>query len=184
MANNNPKFKKHGIITEKEIYEIPKTLSNIINNKEIIIKVAKEIANNNTKHIFIIGAGSSYHAGFAISYMFNRITKIPTFCEFSMEFQYLIKPILQKEDCIIAMSQSGETKDTIDSIKLAKDLKNCLTIAITNDDNSELAKSSDFSLSLLCEEEKSILATKTYINQLAVLSLLALNIAKEKNTIN
>lgn len=184
MANNNPKFKKHGIITEKEIYEIPKTLSNIINNKEIIIKVAKEIANNNTKHIFIIGAGSSYHAGFAISYMFNRITKIPTFCEFSMEFQYLIKPILQKEDCIIAMSQSGKTKDTIESIKLAKDLKNCLTIAITNDDNSELAKSSDFSLSLLCEEEKSILATKTYINQLAVLSLLALNIAKEKNTIN
>ncbi len=186
MENNNNKnigIKEYGSITEKEIYEIPNTLTSIINNREETIKVAKEIIEKGIKHIYFIGAGSSYHAGFAISYMFNRITKVPTSCEFSMEFQYLIKPILQEEDCIIAISQSGETKDTIESIQLAKDLKNCLTIAITNNNNSKLAKTSDFCLSLYCEEEKSILATKTYINQLAVLSILALNIAKEKNTI-
>ncbi|MBY9007469.1 MAG: SIS domain-containing protein [Candidatus Lokiarchaeota archaeon] len=183
MNANNLELKKHGIITENEIYEIPQTLNNIIKNKQEIIKIAQEIVSRRIKHIYIIGAGSSYHAGFAMSYMFNRITKIPTFCEFSMEFQYKIQPILKKDDCIIGMSQSGETQDTIESIIIAKDKKDCLTIGITNNNISVLAKSSDYSLSLYCREEKSILATKTYINQLAVLSILALEIAKERKTI-
>ena len=98
-----------GKYTQKEIFEIPSSLRNIIDQKREINDIAKVIIKRNTKHIFLIGAGSSYHAGFAMSYMFNRITKIPTFTEFSMEFQYLVKPILAPEDCVIALSQSGET---------------------------------------------------------------------------
>ncbi|MBD3194181.1 MAG: SIS domain-containing protein [Candidatus Lokiarchaeota archaeon] len=174
---------KLGKFTEKEIYEIPDKLQILIESYETIVKIARNIIDFNTKHIYLLGAGSSYHAGFAISYMFNRISKIPTYCEYSMEFQYLIEPILDSRDCIIAISQSGETKDTIESIKLAKDSKKCLIIAITNNDESQLAKLCDHSIFLNCGEEKSVLATKTYINQLASLSILALEIAIIKKSV-
>jgi glucosamine--fructose-6-phosphate aminotransferase (isomerizing) len=118
-----------------------------------------------------------------MAYMFNRFS-IPTHCEFSMEFRYLIEPILQEDDCIIALSQSGETKDTIESIKLAKDSKDCLTIAVTNNIDSTLANVCDHKLSIYCGKEDSVLATKTYINQLAVLALLALEMAKNRGSIN
>jgi glucosamine--fructose-6-phosphate aminotransferase (isomerizing) len=135
------------------------------------------------KHIYIIGAGSSYHAGFAMSYMFNSISKIPTFTEYSMEFQYLIEPILQKEDCVIGISQSGETKDTIDTIKKAKK-SGCLTIGISNNLDSNLAKTCDYAISLQCNEEKSVLATKTYVSSLAILSLFSLEIALENKSLS
>ena len=166
---------KLGILTQKEVYEIPSVLQKVIAQKDIIRKVAKILAEQKVHHIFLIGAGSSYHAGFAISYMFNRITKIPTFTEFSMEFQYLIYPILQKNDCVIGISQSGETKDTIESLNLAKQ-KDCLTIGITNNPNSNLANVSEFTLELKCDEEKSVLATKTYLAELAVLVILSLEL--------
>ncbi len=172
-----------GRLTQKEIYEIPSALHNVIAQKDWIRNVAKQISNRSINHIYLIGAGSSYHAGFAISYMFNRITKIPTFSEFSMEFQYLIKPILKKEDCVIGISQSGETKDTIESLKLAKKI-GCLTIGITNNPNSTLAKNSAITLELRCGEEKSVLATKTYIAELTVLVILSLELAREKRAVS
>ena len=140
--------------------------------KDYISQIASIITNREIKHIYLIGAGSSYHAGFAMTYMFNRITKIPSFTEFSMEFRYLIKPILSSGDCIIAISQSGETKDTIQSVKMAKDL-GCLTIGITNNLESQLSKTCEYCIGLQCGEEKSVLATKTYVNQLAVLAMLS-----------
>jgi glucosamine--fructose-6-phosphate aminotransferase (isomerizing) len=166
-----------GKYTEKEIYEIPLILKNITERKSQIQNIAKTIKELNVRHIYLIGAGSSYHAGFAINYMFNRITKIPTYTEFSMEFQYLIKPILLKDDCVIALSQSGETKDTIESIKIANDF-GCLTIAITNNIDSNLSKITDSVVGLGCEEEISVLATKTYVAQLTVLAILSLEIAQ------
>ena len=184
---NNIKIQKEnrklGDLTEKEIYEIPKCLKKVLDQKNIISQVSNKILDHNTKHIYIIGAGSSYHAGFAMSYMFNRITRIPTYPEYSMEFQYLIKPVLTKNDCVIALSQSGETKDTIQSVKLAKELK-CLNIGITNDSDSTLSKICDNHIFLQCEEEKSVLATKTYVSELTVLAMLALEIAKEKKTMD
>ncbi|MFW9782095.1 MAG: SIS domain-containing protein [Candidatus Heimdallarchaeota archaeon] len=172
-----------GKLTENEIFEIPVVLNRATQQKELISKVAKELINRKIHQIYLIGAGSSYHAGFAMSYMFNRITKIPTFTEFSMEFQYLIEPILKGYDCVIALSQSGETKDTIDSIILAKQ-KGCLTIAITNNSESSLAKNCDFFIELKCDEEKSVLATKTYVSELAVLAMLSLEISKENKSIS
>ncbi|MBD3212086.1 MAG: SIS domain-containing protein [Candidatus Lokiarchaeota archaeon] len=188
MRMNNKKknsfeVEELGKFTEKEIYEIPEALRRLIQNKDHIEKIAQKVINNNTRHIYLIGAGTSYHAGFAISYMFNRITHIPTFCEFSMEFQYLIEPILDKNDCVIGISQSGRTKDTIESVKLAKQSRGCLTIAVTNDSESELAEACDYDIFLNCGEEKSVLATKTYINQLAGLSILALETAISKGEI-
>ena len=171
-----------GKYMEKEIYEIPLCLKRILEKKLVITNIAQELITRKTEHIYLVGAGSSYHAGFAMSYMFNRITNIPTFAEFSMEFQFLIKPILKKNDCVIAISQSGKTKDTIDSVKISKDF-NALTIGITNDTDSKLAKLCDFVCDLQCEEEKSVLATKTYVAELTVLATLALEIAKLKKSI-
>lgn len=184
MSDNNltEAIEDLGKLTQKEIYEIPESLKNALEQKEIVAKIAEEIKSRNVSHIYLIGAGSSYHAGFAISYMFNRITSIPTFTEYSMEFQYLIEPILKKSDCIIGLSQSGETKDTIESIKIAKNL-GCLTIGISNQLNSSLARICDFAISLKCNEEKSVLATKTYVSELAILSMVSMEIAKKKNSI-
>ena len=184
--NNIEMEKEHkglGNLTEKEIYEIPNCLKKALDQKNEIHQVSNKIFGHKIAHIYIIGAGSSYHAGFAMSYMFNRITRIPTYPEYSMEFQYLIEPILTKNDCVIALSQSGETKDTIQSIELAKEL-GCLNIGITNNKDSTLSKVCDEHIFLQCEEEKSVLATKTYISELSVLALLALEIASEKKSLN
>ncbi|MFX0048537.1 MAG: SIS domain-containing protein [Candidatus Hermodarchaeota archaeon] len=172
-----------GKFTQKEIYEIPSSLRKVIEQKKVISNIAKKIIERKVKHIFLIGAGSSYHAGFAMSYMFNRITKIPSFTEFSMEFQYLVKPILKKEDCVIALSQSGETKDTLESIMISKEIGS-LTIGITNNRNSNLAKICDYTVNLKCGKENSVLATKTYVAELAVLAILSLEISKENKSIN
>jgi len=172
-----------GKFTEKEIKEIPEKIKKVIENKEIVTKVAELINQTGVNHIYLLGSGSSYHAALFSSYLFNKITKIPTFCEFSMEFQYLIEPILKKKDCIIAISQSGKTIDTIESVKLAKKSKGCFCIAITNHPDSELGEVSDYVIPLLCGEEKSVLATKTYVNQLTVLAILTLEIANFRKTI-
>ena len=172
-----------GKFTQKEIFEIPSSLRKVIDQKKEISHIAKVIIERKTNHIFLIGAGSSYHAGFAMSYMLNRITKIPTFTEFSMEFQYLVKPILTKEDCVIGLSQSGETKDTIEAIKISKGY-GCLTIGVTNNLNSGLAEISDNTIHLNCGKENSVLATKTYVTELAALAILSLEIAKEKKSIS
>jgi glucosamine--fructose-6-phosphate aminotransferase (isomerizing) len=172
-----------GKYTQKEIFEIPSSLRKVIEQKKLISNIAREIIEKDVKHIFLIGAGSSYHAGFAMSYMFNRITKIPTFTEFSMEFQYLVRPILTKEDCVIGLSQSGETKDTVESLKISKEL-GCLTIGITNNLNSSLTEISDYTIDLHCGKENSVLATKTYVSELATLAILSLEIAKEKKSIS
>ena len=174
---------KLGILTQKEVYEIPSVLQKVIAQKDFIRTIAKRLAELKVDHIYLIGAGSSYHAGFAISYMFNRITKIPTFTEFSMEFQYLIYPTLQKNDCVIGISQSGETKDTIESLTLAKE-KGCLTIGITNNPNSNLSKVGEFTIELNCNEEKSVLATKTYLAELAVLVILSLELGIAKKSVS
>ncbi len=179
---NPPKIGALGSQTEKEIFEIPACLKRATDQKKLVSKISKYIVERNTHHIYLIGAGSSYHAGFAISYMFNRITKIPTFTEYSMEFQYLIKPILNKEDCVIALSQSGETLDTIESVNIAKAI-GCLTIGITNDMKATLASTCEYCISLECGVENSVLATKTYVTELAILSMFSLEIAKEKKSI-
>ena len=176
------KIETLGKFTQEEIFDIPRALKKAVKQKDLVNKIARELVRRKTKHIFLIGAGSSYHAGFAMSYMFNRITNIPTFTEYSMEFQFLIKPILNKADCVVGLSQSGETKDTIESIRIAKDI-GCLTIGVTNNLRSELGKICDFGISLECEEEKSVLATKTYVSELAILAMISLEIGRENKSI-
>jgi glucosamine--fructose-6-phosphate aminotransferase (isomerizing) len=173
---------KLGIITQSEIYEIPSSLKRSFKQKSLISKIAKRIVSQKTHHIYLIGAGSSYHAGYAMSYMFNRLTTIPTYTEFSMEFQYLIEPILLPGDCVVAISQSGKTLDTIESLQIAKE-KGCLTISITNNRDSKLSNLSMFHIPLQAGEEKSVLATKTYVTELSILAMLALEIAKENEVI-
>lgn len=68
-----------GLITEKEIYEIPSTLKNVIENKWKIIEVAERIVSSRIEHIYLMGSGSSYLAGFTILYLFNNIGSIPTY---------------------------------------------------------------------------------------------------------
>lgn len=171
-----------GKYTQEEIFQIPECLKRVLEEKDLIKRIANEIQSRKVRSIYLVGAGSSYHAGYAISYMFNNVSKIPTYTEYSMEFEYLIKPILTQDDCIIGISQSGETIDTIEDIKMGKQL-GCLSIGISNSLDSSLGNICDFNVPLNCGEEKSILATKTYVAELFVLSMLALEIANIRETI-
>ncbi|MFX1354764.1 MAG: SIS domain-containing protein [Promethearchaeota archaeon] len=90
---------------------------------------------------------------------------------------------MKEDDCVIAISQSGETKDTIDSIGIAKK-RGCFTVGIMNNSKSTLAKKCSFIIELKCGKEKSVLATKTYVSELAVLAMLSLEIAKENKSVS
>ncbi len=171
------KQKELGHYTRNEIFEIPNILCNLTRKFSEIEKVAKKLISNNINRIYLIGAGSSYHAGFAISYMFNRLSKIPCYTQYSMEFQYLTAPILKQNDLVIAISQSGETQDTVEATKIANEI-GCITIGLSNNLSSSLISQCDYKLLLDCGEEKSVLATKTYLAELTILATLALYLAK------
>jgi glucosamine--fructose-6-phosphate aminotransferase (isomerizing) len=125
----------------------------------------------------------TYHAGFVSRYLFNKYAKISTHAEVSPEFSYLVSDVLHSNDYIIGISQSGESEMTLQAIKAAKE-KKISTLAITNTENSTITKISDRYLYLRSGEEKSVLATKTYINTLGILRNIALEVGSLRNQIS
>ncbi|MBN2154532.1 MAG: SIS domain-containing protein [Candidatus Lokiarchaeota archaeon] len=172
-----------GSITMEEIWQIPEMLQRVLKPKNQICDLVDKILENEIKSIHLVGDGTSYHAGFLGSYLFNQLCKIKSFAEVSPEFPYLVGSILNKEDLVIGISQSGESEMTVESLKVARSM-GCLTATISNYTDSSLAKLSDNVLELKCTKEKSVLATKTYVNTLGVLSRLALELAYMNKKIN
>ncbi|MCP4760563.1 MAG: SIS domain-containing protein [archaeon] len=169
--SKNLEFGKH---TLEEIHAIPTMLSRTLKFKDEIQKAADIIAQK--KNIHLTGDGTSYHAGFVSSYTFNNLAKIKTYTDVSPEFGYLHSEVLDKDDdIVIGISQSGESEMTLQAVKDAKE-KGISTMAITNDPKSNLAKISDFTLELRSGVEKSVLATKTYINTIGILNRLAIEV--------
>lgn len=164
-----------GQLTLQEIWEIPAMLSRTLKFKDEIQMAAEDIVKKNVTSIYLTGDGTSYHAGFVSRYLFNRYAKISTHAEVSPEFSYLVSDVLHSNDYIIGISQSGESEMTLQAIKAAKE-KKISTLAITNTENSTITKISDRYLYLRSGEEKSVLATKTYINTLGILSNIAIEV--------
>ena len=174
----------------KEIYEQPKavidTLRGRLKIKSGIIKMSgvddyidKFLAANK---ITIVACGTSWHAGLIAEYMFEKITKIPVEVEYASEFRYR-NPVINKSDIIIAISQSGETADTLAAIKLAKS-SGAFVYGICNVVGSTISREADAGSYTHAGPEIGVASTKAFTTQMTVLYLIAVKLSKSKGVIS
>ncbi|HRR63106.1 MAG TPA: glutamine--fructose-6-phosphate transaminase (isomerizing), partial [Paludibacteraceae bacterium] len=171
------------------IFEQPKTLSDCmrgrVNVDENNITLSGFIDNKekflNAKRIIITACGTSWHAALIGMYAFEEFARIPVEVEYSSEFRYR-KPVINKNDVVIAISQSGETADTLAAVQLAKS-QGAFIFGICNVVGSSLARNTDSGCYTHVGPEIGVASTKAFTAQVTVLTMLALIIAEEKRTI-
>ncbi|MGI0078277.1 MAG: glutamine--fructose-6-phosphate transaminase (isomerizing) [Nitrososphaerales archaeon] len=158
----------------KEIAEQVETIQKASSQeREEIEDIVERI--RNAKGVFIVACGTSYHAALSVSYLFSRIARFHINPVIASEFS-AYEHFLKKETLVIAVSQSGETIDVIDAVKVAKQ-KGCHIVSIVNVMGSSLTQLSDKTLFLKVGPEVSVLSTKTYTAELVILTLLAYALA-------
>lgn len=158
----------------KEISEQVETVQKAIQqDKRIIDDVIHNI--KNAHGIFLIGSGTSYHACMAVSYILSKMNKLHVNVALASEFPNY-EHFLTSKTLVIAVSQSGETADVLEAVKVAKS-KNCKIISIVNVVGSSLSRTSDAFLNLNAGPEICVLATKSYTSQLALFTLLSYALA-------
>ena len=136
----------------------------------------------NAKRIIITACGTSWHAGLVGEYLIEDLARIPVEVEYSSEFRYR-NPVLSEEDIIIAISQSGETADTLAAIELAKS-KGATVLGICNVVGSSIARATDAGVYTHAGPEIGVASTKAFTAQVAVLTLLSLFLAQKKGTLS
>ncbi len=173
----------------KEIYEQPRAIHDTYRGrllaKEGIIKMAgfdehKEIFLNADK-IIIVACGTSWHAGLVAEYIFEDLARIPVEVEYASEFRYR-NPVITEKNVVIAISQSGETADTLAAIKLAKQ-QGAFVFGVCNVVGSSIARETDAGAYTHAGPEIGVASTKAFTTQITVLTLLALKLAQETNVI-
>ncbi len=174
----------------KEIHEQPKAIIDTLRGRlklnKGIIKLSG-IDNNLNKFtsankITIIGCGTSWHAGLVGEYVFEKISRIPVEVEYASEFRYR-DPIINPNDIVIAISQSGETADTLAAMKLAKE-KGAFVFGICNVVGSSITRESHSGTYTHAGPEIGVASTKAFTTQITVLYLMALKIGKAKGIIS
>ena len=164
----------------KEIYEQPRAIRDAIHgNADVIRAVAEEIAKY--EKIFIVAMGTSYHAGLVGKYLFRRLAKRVPVVEDASEFRYEFDDLVDENTLVIAITQSGETADTLAAMKLAK-RKGAKVLAIVNVVGSMATRIADLTLYTHAGPEIGVAATKTYTTQLTVLTMLAIELARVLGT--
>ena len=174
----------------KEIYEQPKAIIDTYRGRmlpnEGIIKMAGIDDNiskfTNANRIIIIACGTSWHAGLVGEYLFEDMARIPVEVEYASEFRYR-NPIITENDVVIAISQSGETADTLAAIKLAKS-KGAFVFGICNVVGSSIARETHAGAYTHAGPEIGVASTKAFTTQITVLSLIALKLAQAKGTLS
>lgn len=136
----------------------------------------------NAKRIIIVACGTSWHAGLVAEYMIEEFARIPVEVEYASEFRYR-NPIINAGDVVIAISQSGETADTLAAIKLAKQ-KGAFVFGVCNVVGSSIARETHAGAYTHAGPEIGVASTKAFTTQITVLSLIALRLAKAKGTIS
>ncbi|MHA1916742.1 MAG: glutamine--fructose-6-phosphate transaminase (isomerizing) [Candidatus Ranarchaeia archaeon] len=165
----------------KEIHEQPNAIKQTLaTSPDGLKQMADVIANS--KRVFTLACGTSYHACLAGAYMLTHLSKIPTHPVISSEFTTLLHELVDEHSTIIAVSQSGETIDTIHAVKHAKK-QGAKVFAITNVPGSSLTRVADESFITAAGPEIGVAATKTFTVQLISLARLALYTGKAKETI-
>ena len=165
--------------TIKEINEIPKTVKDTLNEKDAVEKVLSQIGN--IDRICFVACGTSYHASFVGKYLIEDLIGIPTDVVLASEFKHSVKT-LTKDTLTIFISQSGETADSLNALRLANE--DSKTLSIVNVPDSTLAHEADFTIYTLAGSEIGIAATKSYISQLICIYLIVAFLAKENDNEN
>lgn len=174
----------------KEIFEQPRTLTDSmrgrVNVRQDNIALSGFIDNKdrflNAKRIIITACGTSWHAGLIAMYAIEEFAQIPVEVEYSSEFRYR-RPVINKDDVVIAISQSGETADTLAAIQLAKS-KGAFIFSICNVVGASIPRVSDSGCYTHVGPEIGVASTKAFTAQVTALTMLALCIGREKGTID
>ena len=174
----------------KEIYEQPTAIKDTFRGrmqaKQGFIRMAgvddhlEKFLNAN--RIIIAACGTSWHAGLVAEYIFEDIARIPVEVEYASEFRYR-NPVINKDDILIVISQSGETADTMAAIKLAKE-NGAFVFGICNVVGSSISRETDAGAYTHAGPEIGVASTKAFTTQITVLSLIALKLGKAKGTIS
>ena len=174
----------------KEIYEQPKAIIDTYRGRvladEGIIKMAGVDDNMskflNADRIIVIACGTSWHAGLVGEYLIEDMARIPVEVEYASEFRYR-NPIITPKDVVIAISQSGETADTLAAIKLAKS-KGAFVFGICNVVGSSIARETHAGAYTHAGPEIGVASTKAFTTQITILTLLSLKLAQAKGTLS
>ncbi|MGC8934435.1 MAG: SIS domain-containing protein [Thermoproteota archaeon] len=165
--------------TRKEIFESPDAIKNTLQSQQDnIVSISKAIVERKPSRIFLLGSGTSYHAGVVGAYVLNKLTNILAVPVQASEFVEFVGNSIGKSDIVVTYSQSGESTDTLVALRHAKS-KGALIIGVTNTPGSSLTVESNHSIVTMAGVEESVVATKTFQAQLAVTFLLAVSVAKE-----
>ncbi|WZL90254.1 glutamine--fructose-6-phosphate transaminase (isomerizing) [Salinimicrobium sp. 3283s] len=174
----------------KEIYEQPNAIKDTyrgrLHAEEGIIRMAG-IDDNlerflNARRIIIVACGTSWHAGLVAEYIFEDLARIPVEVEYASEFRYR-NPIINSDDVVIAISQSGETADTMAAIKLAKE-KGAFVFGVCNVVGSSISRETNAGAYTHAGPEIGVASTKAFTTQITVLTLIALKLAKAKGSMS
>jgi glutamine---fructose-6-phosphate transaminase (isomerizing) len=174
----------------KEIYEQPNVIKDTYRGRlhanSGIIQMAGVEDNLekflNAQRILIVACGTSWHAGLVAEYVFEEFTRIPVEVEYASEFRYR-NPIINKGDVVIAISQSGETADTLAAIKLAKE-NGAFVFGVCNVVGSSISRETHAGAYTHAGPEIGVASTKAFTTQITVLTMIALRLAKAKGTLS
>jgi glucosamine--fructose-6-phosphate aminotransferase (isomerizing) len=171
---------------EKEIYEQADVVSDSmlgrIQDEEILFDEIDSSLIEGINEIKICACGTSYHAALTSSYLFERLAKVKCDVEIASEFRYK-EPLLSKDTLFIVISQSGETADTLEALKMAKNA-GLKTLVVCNVDNSSMTRTADNTILTRAGIEKGVASTKAFSTQTVVLWMMALFFAKQRNVIS
>ncbi|OHE03480.1 MAG: glutamine--fructose-6-phosphate aminotransferase, partial [Sulfurimonas sp. RIFCSPLOWO2_12_FULL_36_74] len=171
---------------EKEIYEqsvvISDTLMGRLSEGEILFDELDKSLFDGINEIKLCACGTSYHSAMSASYLLERYSKIRTSLEIASEFRYR-EPIMSKDTLFVVISQSGETADTLETLKMAK-AAGLKTLVICNVDNSSMVRLADATILTRAGIEKGVASTKAFATQVTVFWMLALFVAKLKNSLS
>ena len=162
----------------KEIFEQPDTIRNVLRGRVKDNKIKLTVDLKSIRRIVIVACGTSWHSALIGKYLIEEIAGIPVEVDYASEFRYR-NPILKKGDLVIAISQSGETADTIAALKEAK-LKDVDTIGIINVVGSTISREVDSGIYLHAGPEIGVASTKVFTGQILALVLLALFLNQKK----
>ena len=171
----------------KEIFEQGRALSDTLyprmdkENETIIFEETLPLSPPDIEKIVIVACGTSYHAGLVGKFYIEKLARIPVEVDYGSEFRYR-DPILNPKTLVIAISQSGETADTLGSIRKAKE-DNAKILAICNVVGSTLTREANSTIYTYAGPEIAVASTKAFTTQLAVLFLLALKLGRERGTL-
>ena len=174
----------------KEIHEQPRAITDTLRGRllvdEAIIKLSG-LENNmkrflNAERIIIVACGTSWHAGLVGEYIFEDFVRIPVEVEYASEFRYR-NPVITERDVVIAISQSGETADTLAAIKLARS-KGAFVFGICNVVGSSITRENDSGAYTHAGPEIGVASTKAFTTQITVLLMMALRLARAKGTMS